>query len=140
VSAEQLLSRCEKVRATGNGNWIARCPAHDDKTPSMTVREVNDGRILVHCFAGCSVDEIVGAVGLELDALFPPKCVGAAAVKAFRKPFPAESVLEALSDELLVASIIASDMHKKREISEQDYKRLWLAFERISEARKLSGG
>ena len=73
MSAETLLSMLDKVRKTGPDRYIARCPSHDDKSPSLTIRESDDGKVLVHCFAGCSVHEIVHAVGLELSDLFPPR-------------------------------------------------------------------
>ena len=70
--AEKLLVHLDSVQATGDGRWIARCPAHADKTPSLAVREVDD-RLLIHCFAGCGVADIVGAVGLKFSDLFPPR-------------------------------------------------------------------
>lgn len=68
-----LLSRLDGVREVGRGRWRARCPAHGSKGGTLSVREESDGRTLVYCFAGCTVSEIVGAVGLELTALFPEK-------------------------------------------------------------------
>ena len=63
---DNLLSRLDKVKRTGNGSYQACCPAHADKFPSLTIRETDDGKILLHCFGGCSVQEIVSAVGMEL--------------------------------------------------------------------------
>lgn len=71
MSADSLISLLDKVKSTGKSRWQARCPAHPDKGPSLSIREMDDGRVLVHCFAGCSVHEIVQAVGLELSDLFP---------------------------------------------------------------------
>lgn len=48
-----------------NGQWLARCPAHEDRSPSLSATVTNDGRLLVHCFAGCSWDAIIGAMGIE---------------------------------------------------------------------------
>ena len=53
MSIDTLLSRLYKVKKTGSGNWMACCPAHDDKNPSMTIAEKADGVILINCFAGC---------------------------------------------------------------------------------------
>ena len=58
-----LLARLEGVRPAGPHSWVARCPAHDDRDPSLSV-SVKDGRVLLHCFAGCAPDEVLGAVGL----------------------------------------------------------------------------
>ena len=72
MSIDALLSRLEKVRNTGPDSWSACCPAHDDKGPSLSIRDA-DGKLLIHCFAGCSVHDVVGAVGLDIADLFPPR-------------------------------------------------------------------
>jgi hypothetical protein len=69
--ANSLISRLENVRRTGQGKYLACCPAHDDKHPSLAIKQTDDGKILIHCFAGCEADSIVGAVGLELSDLMP---------------------------------------------------------------------
>ena len=72
MSAEILLSRLERVRKTGTDRWMASCPAHQDKTPSLSIREAEDGKVLIHCFGGgCGATDILEAVGLTLDAIFP---------------------------------------------------------------------
>jgi Protein of unknown function (DUF3631)/Toprim-like len=64
-----LLARLERVKGNGSG-WTARCPAHDDRNPSLSVREGKDGRVLVRCHAGCSVEDILARVGLTMSDLF----------------------------------------------------------------------
>lgn len=51
--------------------FVARCPAHDDRTPSLSVTEGLDGRALLHCFAGCDTADIITALGLAWTDLFP---------------------------------------------------------------------
>ena len=68
---ELLLSRLEHVRANRNGTWVARCPAHDDRSPSLSITTGDDGKVLLHCFAGCGAADVVEAIGLELSSLFP---------------------------------------------------------------------
>ncbi len=68
---ELLLSRLERVRGNRNGSWSACCPAHDDRSPSLSITTGDDGRVLVHCFAGCGAADVVESVGLELSSLFP---------------------------------------------------------------------
>ena len=68
---ELLLSRLESVRANRNGTWLARCPAHDDRSPSLSIATGDDGKVLLHCFAGCGAADVVEAIGLELSSLFP---------------------------------------------------------------------
>jgi len=72
MTAEVLLSRLEQVKQTGKDRWLARCPAHPDKHPSLNIRETPDGKVLIKCFTGCGAADVVAAVGLELSDLFPP--------------------------------------------------------------------
>jgi len=65
-----LLSRLELVHPSGPGRWIARCPAHADRSPSLSIGEGGDGRVLLHCFAGCELSDIARALGLTLANLF----------------------------------------------------------------------
>jgi hypothetical protein len=58
------------ARQNGQSGYTARCPAHDDKNPSLAVREGRDGRTLIRCFAGCEPVAIVHAIGLDLRDLF----------------------------------------------------------------------
>lgn len=67
---QTLLSRLHKVKATGSHQWTARCPAHDDKGPSLSVSHGHDGRALVHRFAGCSTEAIVAAINMSVSELF----------------------------------------------------------------------
>lgn len=138
MKAEAFLERCEKVKSTGRGTWIARCPAHNDKRPSMTVREVDDGRVLVHCFAGCDIGQILGAVGLEFDALFPDKPIEHA--KPIRRPFPAHDVLQAVSGEALVVAVSALDVAYRREMSDEEIERMLVAAQRLFEAERIANG
>ncbi len=57
------------VRRVQDG-WQVTCPAHEDRTPSLSVTAGRDGRVLLHCHAGCSKADIVAADGLELADLF----------------------------------------------------------------------
>ncbi len=69
---ELILSRLDKVKQAGNG-YMARCPAHADKNPSLSITEGDDGRVLLKCFAGCTTEDIVKALGLTMADLFPHK-------------------------------------------------------------------
>jgi hypothetical protein len=73
---ETILTRLKGVRQVGPGRWVARCPSHEDRSPSLSVREGEDLRVLLHDFAGCEPEAIVQALGLELRDLFPPQDKG----------------------------------------------------------------
>ncbi len=70
-----VLGRLPDARKAGRG-WIARCPAHQDHDPSLSVAEGDDRRVLVHCHAGCGVETIVAALGLTLADLFESRAQG----------------------------------------------------------------
>ena len=67
--AARLTARLEKVHWKHNQRATARCPAHEDHNPSLVI-DVAEDRLLLYCPAGCSTQDIVGAVGLTLADLF----------------------------------------------------------------------
>ncbi|MFN3562733.1 MAG: DUF3987 domain-containing protein, partial [Chloroherpetonaceae bacterium] len=67
MQLNDLLSKFQNATKSGNG-YKALCPAHNDKTPSLSITE-KDGKILVHCFAGCSTESVLDAVGLTMQDL-----------------------------------------------------------------------
>ncbi len=63
IDERELLGLLEGVRGTGRGQWSARCPAHEDREPSLSVAWTEQ-RWLVKCHAGCEFTEICDALGL----------------------------------------------------------------------------
>ncbi|RZB38011.1 MAG: putative DNA primase/helicase [Desulfobacteraceae bacterium Eth-SRB2] len=70
---EGILNKLENVKESSPGQWTALCPAHSDQHPSLSIKNGDGGRILLKCHAGCRVEDIVKAVGLEVKDLFPNK-------------------------------------------------------------------
>lgn len=68
MELHSFLGRLSGVKRTGS-QYQAKCPAHDDHNASLSVCE-RDGKLLVHCHAGCSAQEIVRAMGLSLRDLY----------------------------------------------------------------------
>ena len=136
MSADNLLSKLDKVKRTGKGTWTACCPAHADKGPSLNIRETDDGKVLVRCFAECSVHEILDAVGLEISDLFPPRQHHG---KPERRPFPAVDVLRCIAFEALIVITAARSIANGEALGSDDYKRLLLAAERIQRALTAAG-
>ena len=87
---ERVLERLEDVRQVGEGRWMARCPAHPDRRPSLSIAEGADGRALVHCFSGCRSQEIVAAIGLTLRDLFPHDAAPDYSRRLCGRPGPSE--------------------------------------------------
>lgn len=88
MTIRDLLDRLDVARARGHRRWTARCPAHDDRSPSLSIREGEDGRILIHCFAGCTVEQVCTALGIRIGDLFPDAIPNRLSVrKAHPKPW-----------------------------------------------------
>lgn len=69
MTLDELLPRLDSVRQRGNGRYSARCPAHADTSPSLSISEGEKG-LLLRCWAGCSVQEICASLGLQQKDLF----------------------------------------------------------------------
>jgi hypothetical protein len=136
MSIELLLSRLDKVKRTPNG-YMACCPAHDDKTPSLSIRET-DGKILIHCWTGCSALEIVDAIGLTLNDLFDEPISNNSQRKQL--PFSHRDALTALAPEILLVGLCAADMAKGRSLSDSTRKRLELSASRLTSAHSYCEG
>lgn len=134
-----ILPRLEKVRRTGKNNWLACCPAHDDRSPSFTIHEGDDGRVVCRCHSGCGFEDIVGAVGMGYEPWFPPKQPDDFK-RAIKRPYPAADVLEAVQFEAMVVATAACNIANGVTLTAEDKARLLLANERISEARRLALG
>lgn len=138
--AENLIQRLAKVRGR-NGSWTACCPAHNDKGPSLAVRELPDGRVLLHCFAGCETESVLAAVGMDMTDLFPPdsKRREYGPGKPGVKPaFYASDLMRIIAFEALVVQIVAFDIASGKRPSEEDRQRMMLAHQRIEEAMRYA--
>jgi len=139
MSASTLLNRCEGVKQTRRGHWIAKCPSHDDRHPSLAIRQLDNGKILIHCFGGCTASEVLSAVGLSLEDLFPERQEGYTSARE-RRPFFAADILRCISHEALIVSIAALNVAKGVELSEEDRKRLLVAASRLQGATEVCNG
>jgi hypothetical protein len=97
TAREQLLAepvaKQLEARRTGVGRWMAKCPAHDDSSPSLSIASGRGGRLLLRCWAGCSLDAILRASGLTIQNLFPqgpPPSLGQAVALAREREAKAE--------------------------------------------------
>lgn len=117
---EKVLDRLDKVKSAGSGKWKACCPAHDDKNPSLSIGEASDGRVLIHCWAGCETRDVMAAIGLEMRDLFPGD-------KAPRRG-PSNA---AIFHERMIVNIGAASLKRGEKLSEDSLKRLDIARNRL---------
>jgi putative DNA primase/helicase len=67
----ETIAKALGGRKAGSG-WAARCPAHDDRTPSLSIRDAEDNKVLVRCHAGCDQERVIRA--LRTRGLWAEKC------------------------------------------------------------------
>ena len=128
-----LLERLSKVRTSGRNSWRACCPAHQGTNPTaLSIKEEHDGRILLHCFQGCSAGDILNSVGLELSDLYPEPLEHHKA--PVQKKFNASDILAGIKFECQLVLMAAYDLRKNKPMDESDLERLEVAYERIREA------
>ena len=111
-----------------------------DKGPSLAIREADDGRILLHCFAGCPTANVVGAIGMDMTDLFPPdekrSEYPVEGKKRMKPAFYASDLMRIISFEALVLMIAASDLSKGKKLNDNDLERMKLSCERIQEVAR----
>lgn len=82
---DQVLSALDRVKPNGSSKWMACCPAHNDRSPSLSITEADGGKVLLHCFAGCDTRNVVLAMGLQMADLYPEGLTLEARLKHERK-------------------------------------------------------
>ena len=129
---DTVLDRLDRVKPTGPGTWAASCPtsAHKngDRSRGLSVREGDDGRVLMHCFAGCNVAKVVSAIGIELVDLFPQRVIeypahspkGGFFGQPRPKRIPRRDVLEGIERDLRVCSLAFVDLANGKPFSQHD--------------------
>lgn len=70
VTIDALRLAGKRVESRGGNHYMAQCPAHPDRTPSLSVSRGNDGQVLLNCFAGCATGEILLELGIPSAAMF----------------------------------------------------------------------
>jgi hypothetical protein len=134
VSIDALLSRLNGVQGRGP-RYRAICPAHQSKNKSRTlvVTDAGDGRTLVHCFAGCDVGEVIGALGMELSDLMPERKDDATRPPREKRPWSVRDVAASLEAECAIAWLILVDLKAGKVITQSDRERAGLAAERCAD-------
>lgn len=131
MNIDQIIDRLDCVRHNGGGRYQARCPAHDDKDPSLSVKVLDSGKISIKCWAGCDIHSIMHAIGYKVSDLYPDDPYW----QACRRPLKSHelAVDESELDKTIIA-IAQADLAKGKQLSLKDRARLDLALKRI-EAR-----
>ncbi|MCG7868385.1 MAG: hypothetical protein JAY74_18720 [Candidatus Thiodiazotropha taylori] len=127
---ENILNRLEKVREMGKpGQWMARCPAHDDKTPSLSISLSGDS-IGIYCHGGCSTEDVLDSIGLTFTDLYGKEDAHRQASHA-NKGEKARKHLNPFDIDLMVLKLAEADLEAGRTLSIEDQARVALAKERL---------
>ena len=136
MSIDALLAHLKAVKRVGSNRWQARCPAHDDRNPSLSIKD-DSGCVLVKCWGGCDTGDVLAAVGLKFDDLFPERPTHHR--RPDRRPFPAIDVLRAIVSDVLVVAVAGSHLGNGGAVNEHDRAELIAAAARILAAAEESG-
>ncbi len=116
----KLIERLDKVKSRGNNKWLACCPAHQDRSPSLAIKHVDD-KILLHCFAGCSVQEVVESIGLTLADLMPDQPLNK---NTPRPKFNKFELFDKLRFEATILYVAISELLNSKSLSDVDVLRV----------------
>lgn len=119
---DKILHQLRRVRRTGNGRWMASSPTREDKSPSLSIRELDDGRVLLHDFGGDSVEDIVASLGLTLEDLFPDGETRSTAPQ--RRIAPAQDLLDAAAYHATIIALIVCDISAGEALTDDNKNRL----------------
>lgn len=139
MALPDLLNALQKVKKTGPSRYIACCPAHPDKRPSLTITEKDDGMVLIKCWAGCGAADILGAVGLDFDALYPPRLDDHRG-KPARKPWNPYDLLKVNAFEADIVALAAMRISNGHALDHDEKQRLMMAHHRLRKASELANG
>ncbi|WP_159322568.1 hypothetical protein [Spiribacter roseus] len=121
--SDLLLGKLDRVHPRGDGRWTACCPAHGDRSPSLSIREQTDGTLLIYCFAGCPAAAVLESVGLTLGDLFPDNAAERSPMRPGERWVPRD-VLAAVAREALVALVGAETVARGDTLADADRDRL----------------
>lgn len=139
-ATQLLLSRLPSFRKVGENRFVARCPSHDDRSPSLSISRGDKGA-LCHCFAGCSVPDILEALDLNVEDLFDAPLVKSARSNNPESPatnrWNVTQVLSGIRDELTLSSLLLRKFLAEGTVTNGDMQTLIGCQYQIDEAIRL---
>ena len=121
IAREELLARFSKVYRSGEGEYQCLCPSHNDRTASLGLKFKED-KMILNCFAGCSMEDIIGSVGLSWADVMPNS------IDTEYKPekrFNPYSVLKATRQDLLFIAVCAGHVASGKALDKEDSEKLF---------------
>jgi len=133
---EQLLDRLDAVKQTGRDRYLARCPAHDDRTPSLSIRDLGE-TFLVKCWTGCGGVDVMEAVGLSAADFWekPPE-----GTKRARPYITVTELAKVLDRECWITVMCAQKVLDDDDLTEDERTRLMTARRRMTRVLGVVNG
>jgi len=129
----EILSHFENVKKSGSNQYQCKCPSHEDRSNSMGVSLSDDGqKIIMNCFAGCTLTEVMQASGLTWDDIMPNKRVDSFIMKdgevsgmiKQRQSFNPYAALKYLANDILFVAMCAAEVNSGRKLIPEDQNKL----------------
>jgi len=127
----KILTKLTKVSQRQPDQYSACCPAHADKNPSLSVRETPEGAVLMYCFSGRQVSEVVNALGLEMSDLSLPRQASGYEPKRTPCLLNAGQALELLTNETNLLAVVTGNLLHGVALNQDDVIRITQAAGRI---------
>lgn len=132
---ENLLSKLEGVKKTGENRWMAKCPAHNDRTASLSLSTTKEGHILCKCHASCEINDVLSAVGLKPCDLFIKRLPNNKGQKPYLQK---NEALIIIYREVMIVAMCGSKLLDGK-LSQSDRDRLFQAVNQIYKALDMAG-
>jgi len=129
MNVDHILDQLESVRRIKPDQWVACCPAHEDSTPSLAIRDTGD-KLLMRCYAGCTFQEIADALGMHPREFFRDSKEPKSGIPGVSR----RDIYRDLTVELMTAYVVTRDRAEGKQIAANDVEREKLAWQRISKA------
>jgi hypothetical protein len=142
MSIDNLLSRLPSAKRTSKDTWRCACPAHQGTNKTALSIKNDNGKILINCFHGCSVLDVLGAVGLDMTDLFEDDVRSdyktTASVKPHEVKFYPRDLLSMIDFELKIVMLGLFQLDKGITLTQEDRDRMKLSYERIKQIQEMN--
>lgn len=142
IGIDGLLVRLDGVKKTGANRWTAKSPTRNERTASLSIKQTEDGRVLLHDFGGSDAAEILAALGISWIQLIPPhlRRDKRAFTPAERQGHDALAALNAMHTAALIVRICANKLADGQPLADADRHALRQAVNTIDRAYQAARG
>ena len=132
-----FVNKLQKVQSRGRDSYVACCPAHDDKNPSLKL-DLKGEKILIKCWSGCSTEDILGAVGMHFDDIFPDRPIYQRS-SGKQPALSSADALRIIKYEAMIIWMYGQDLRNKKTPTDEDHNRFTVAITRVKDAMEAAG-